>query len=412
MLLLEKEKRSIKTILIVFILFSILFASCASFKNLSIESNKQELPALIPYRVDKKWGFCDRYKKIVIPAVYDEVDFFSDGLAAVRINGNWGYIDTTGKLVIPAVYRDAFPFNGGLALVDDTNGKYSFIDKKGNIVIPPKNAPYTLMPAYKSSSENDLDCSLISFNDGLYPVILKNSLRGYIDEKGNLAIILPKSFDGAERFYEGFARVHSINGGYGFIDKTGKLITKQMYESAGVFSEGLAAVETYSNSPNEIFGKWGFIDTTGNLVIPAKYDNPYWTEGDYYFKEGYCRVKRDGKYYFIDRKGNEVLSLDYYAEPFSEGLALVASNAKYGFINTKGEIVIPMIYDGAKSFSEGLAAVQLNGKWGYIDKTGKVVIPMIYDVANKFKNGLALVYTDPAHAGYIDKNGTQYWEDN
>jgi translation initiation factor 6 (eIF-6) len=53
---------------------------------------------------------------------------------------------------------------------------------------------------------------------------------------------------------------------------------------------------------------------------------------------------------------------------FREGLAGVEINGKYGFIDTKGNLVIPPVYDDAWHFSEGLARVEINGKWGYIDK--------------------------------------------
>jgi len=58
------------------------------------------------------------------------------------------------------------------------------------------------------------------------------------------------------------------------------------------------------------------------------------------------------------------------ALPFSGGLALVYLNGKYGFIDTKGNTVVQPIYGGALPFSGGLALVYLNGKWGYIDTKG------------------------------------------
>ena len=46
-------------------------------------------------------------------------------------------------------------------------------------------------------------------------------------------------------------------------------------------------------------GKFGFIDTTGKEIIPANL--PY-DEVDI-FSDGLCRVKKDGLYGFIDKKG-------------------------------------------------------------------------------------------------------------
>lgn len=85
-------------------------------------------------------------------------------------------------------------------------------------------------------------------------------------------------------------------------------------------------------------------------------------------------------------------------------------DGKYGFIDIKGNIVIPPIFTSAKYFSEGLAAVQVGGrsyidsstdggqyigsekgKWGYIDRTGEIKIPPQFSEAREFSEGLAAV---------------------
>lgn len=53
-------------------------------------------PALILYRKGDSWGFCNRKKELVIPAVYDLVFGFADGLLRVQFNGKWGYMDMQG----------------------------------------------------------------------------------------------------------------------------------------------------------------------------------------------------------------------------------------------------------------------------------------------------------------------------
>ena len=48
---------------------------------------------LVMFEKDGKYGFA----KVVIPAKYDKVNDFVEGLAAVEANGKWGFIDKTGK---------------------------------------------------------------------------------------------------------------------------------------------------------------------------------------------------------------------------------------------------------------------------------------------------------------------------
>lgn len=80
-----------------------------------------------------KWGFFDGFKT-VIPAMYDEVAFFRDGLASVEIDEKCGYIDSTNNIVIPLDYETAMSFSEGYACVVK-GGKCGYIDKENNVVI-------------------------------------------------------------------------------------------------------------------------------------------------------------------------------------------------------------------------------------------------------------------------------------
>ncbi|MGB9694130.1 MAG: WG repeat-containing protein, partial [Fervidobacterium sp.] len=90
-----------KKILIVLLLLTVLFTSC----NISKNTTQSELPALIPYRVGKKWGFCDKDKKIIVEPVYREAHLFSEGLALVNLDGKFGYINDKGEMVIEPSYN-------------------------------------------------------------------------------------------------------------------------------------------------------------------------------------------------------------------------------------------------------------------------------------------------------------------
>ena len=51
--------------------------------------------------------------------------------------------------------------------------------------------------------------------------------------------------------------------------------------------------------------------------------------------------------YFMDSEGSFLFGRQFEGVgSFSEGLAGVQQNGKWGFINTKGEVVIPCVYDG------------------------------------------------------------------
>ncbi|ENZ6116086.1 WG repeat-containing protein, partial [Campylobacter coli] len=65
-------------------------------------------------------------------------------------------------------------------------------------------------------------------------------------------------------FSEGLAKV-KLNGKYGFIDKSGKIIAKPKFDYGEYFSEGLAGVK--------LNGRWGFMDKNGKIVIEPKFDD-------------------------------------------------------------------------------------------------------------------------------------------
>ena len=189
----------------------------------------------------------------------------------------------------------------------------------------------------------------------------------------------------------------------------------QKYKSLESFHDGLACVKRN--------GKYGYMNIKGEEVIPCNF-----TGADAYIN-GVARVVLNGKVQFIDVNGNVVplpsLASTQLEETTrlrsSNGLIIKKVNGKYGFVNEKGKIVIPCKYDEVYDFSEGLAAVRKGdywGFWGFINSKGEEVIPCKYDNAKPFKNGYAAVeqleYEDgepilsvepDPHWGVIDKNG-------
>jgi hypothetical protein len=104
------------------------------------EPAREKLTAPLPVdewrKIQKggKWGFYDGFK-IVIPAMYDEVFCFKDGLASVEISEKCGYIDCDNNVVIPLDYETAMSFSENLASVVK-NGKCGYINKNNETVIP------------------------------------------------------------------------------------------------------------------------------------------------------------------------------------------------------------------------------------------------------------------------------------
>lgn len=96
---------------------------------------------------DEKCGIIDGQGNVIVPFEYDDIGWFSEGLAIVEkttgktLEQRWnnrkcGYIDLDGKLVIPLKFKIARNFSEGLAAVENENYKVGYINKQGELVIP------------------------------------------------------------------------------------------------------------------------------------------------------------------------------------------------------------------------------------------------------------------------------------
>lgn len=251
----------------------------------------------------------------------------------------------------------------------------------------------------------------------LFPIRL-NGQFGYMDRTGK--IIVRPQFQNASDFHDGMAQVSSPAQGRGIVDATGKITLLSKFVWIGDFSEGLAEVEIWDGS-----GKAGYIDVTGALVIPAvwsSYEAPtsepimpeFWRKDrNSQFSEGLAAVRAaDGKFGYINRSGEVVIPPQFlYARPFSEGLAAVANEQlAFGYIDPRGKVVIPLtlqnIYPG--SFSEGLARVRASQEITYVDHKNNpqvVVKTGFYFAGYDFHDGMAKIGENTIWFGFIDRAG-------
>ena len=88
---------------------------------------------LAAVKKDGKWGFIDTHGREVIPAAYSRVEAFREGLAVVQKEQLWGYMDTSGSLVIPCMFQYAGPFKNGIACVGKDWYEWD-IDRQGRQV--------------------------------------------------------------------------------------------------------------------------------------------------------------------------------------------------------------------------------------------------------------------------------------
>ena len=146
-------------------------------------------------------------------------------------------------------------------------------------------------------------------------------------------------------------------------------------------------------------GKFGFINEDDEEIVSCKYEYA----DDFY--DGMAKVKSEEGWGFVNEDGEEIISCKYeYATSFSDGLARVKSEEGCGFINKDGEEIIPCKYEEVYGFSDGLAGVKSEEGWGFINKDGEEIIPCKYEDAKNFWDGLAIVKSEEGW-GFINKDG-------
>lgn len=279
---------------------------------------------LVPFKdtLTGKWGF-RKANGDVVPAIYDTITGFRDGVAQVSLVGPdgqllHGLMDADGRLIASPQFAHIRPLRDGLWAVEK-DGKWGFIGKdfgEGN---------YSVAPQFDKVGP---------LGDGNVPV-------GVIGQDGKMK--------------------------YGFVDQSGRPINNESYDRVFPFQNERAAVQ--------VGQKWGVIDQNGNTVVPPAYDRIDARASS----QGTMTIgvrQQDGSYKYgqIDRYGNPLNQPQFDAvKGYSEDLAAAQLSGKWGYIDGTGRWVVQPQFARADSFSRGAAKVQDATGIYYVDPQGNRV---------------------------------------
>ena len=372
---------------------------------------------------------------------YDELGWFSEGLAYVLKGDKYGFIDKLGHEIVPCRYDDACGFDYGVAVVS-LNDKAGAIDHRGRTVIP---------FVYDCINFRELGWDEIHYPEDSIAVASKDGKYGMIDVTGK--VIVPFEYDECFHFKEGLAAVVKDEK-VGFVNKNGDEIVPCTYEyyrsyiTPPEFNQGLAAVRKN--------GEWGYININGDVVIPFQKEligypfNKYslsliankngqlaiidktgqrvspwltfsrcsllrWKSGLIEYDDNGV-VSRGLGYLGLMRVDGEILLKpnEYYSHLFlgdDNGIAVVSNYTSTGafreglYSTITKQLVSPLMYDGISNiFSEGLIGAKKDSKWGFINLQNETIIPFCYDWAGGFSEGFAVVKRF-GKEGYVDRYG-------
>lgn len=302
----------------------------------------------------------------------------------VEMYGLWGFVNRNGETVIEPEYRKVSPFVDGISAVfldgDGVETGWGLIDTEGDYVIRPSYNGLTI------PSEG-----VVWAMDGDVPVAL--------DAKGEMLFELPQA-DAVWAYSDGMARFtcpdNVGNRVYGFVDRNGKVVVEPVFESAEDFSEGFAEVrkngkEYYINKKGEnAFGSQTFAGTRrfvgGRAAVLLDE------------KEGISGViDSKGELQFTKRGGVLLYGSDSYVFYTRDG---------FGLVDAKGEVVVSSLYEDIEPFYDNdLAPIRLGNRYGYVNRTGKIQIDPQWRLAKSFVNNeFAFAATDDMW-GMINRDG-------
>ena len=288
----------------------------------------------------------------IIPCIYDDGCYFSEGVAAECKDNKWGMVDYWNNTVIPFVYEEICICKNNL-INAKKNGKWGLIDKNNEIVV---DFLYDEIDCW-----NTRDCVV-------YPT-LKGNKWGLINRCNEIiedfiyddSQLISDNEDNAGEF------IILLKGDKKAIYSTKKqgFITEFIYDYIGYLSnDRFLAIKD---------NKTGFVDINGETVVPFVFDSCSHND----FSEGRCVVYKNDKAGVIDLEGNVIVPFKYYKiNDCSEGMIWAIDNKRNsGFLNRNGKIIIPFKkYDIYSNFNNGFSIVWDN-KLGqiYIDKKGNIL---------------------------------------
>ena len=351
-----------------------------SITTLNRDSNRQKYPqfdqfdnftnSLIKVRIGARYGCISKDSSIVIPIIYNKINFFATGLVIGTLNGYKSIIDDRGRIIIPPKYHDISRFKTNLFKVVLDN-KCALVDSMDNIIF--------------SFIYNDiLPGNLTSY------IVKDNSLFGVVNPEGKIEI--PFEYQKIEKFGNKLYKAR-LRGRLGLIDLTNKIEVPFEYQEIEKFPNTLCKVRKDN--------KFGLIDQKNNIIIPIDYQNIF------KFKKNIFKIKNNNQFGLIDSENNLIVPIEYQdILRFSHKFYKVKKKGLYGLIDSDNEIIIPIFYSNIFKFvySDELFMIKKGGYRGVVDEMNTDILTPIYDDIRLNDYGVFEV-TKNNKEGIIDKNG-------
>lgn len=301
---------------------------------------------------DGKVGLVNDNGGIIVEAKYAEIknlgNTYKNGYITVSEDGKYGVISTTKKQILENKYDEIAQIYLREYYLVKEGGKQKLIDSKGNTII-----------------ENGFDEIKSATSNGV--IFVKDNLYGELNTSGEITI--EAKYQDLKEATNG-TYIAKQNDKYGIIDQAQNINLEFNY--TGITYNEKAKLYLAENAEY----KTSIIDEKFNVKITG-------ILSEINVDKSYIRMRIDDGYKYYNLKCEEKSNTEILED---NTLFLSKKNGKYGYVDKKGNVVVDYIYDDATEQNEyGYAAVKKSGLWGSIDKDGKVIIEPKYNLENNLK---------------------------
>lgn len=234
-----------------------------------------------------------------------------------------------------------------------------------------------------------------------------SALNGYITVfDGNQWTVLDETGTAVRGKFSYIGMINSSGKGLYINNIDARLIDKQSVtrarfeheiEEAGYYSE------TYKLLPVKIDGKWKYMNDKGEF-LPGTFE----IAGCFY--QGKAAAYTGTKWVLIDAEGVQTelpfedVKLDLYGSYVQNGIIIAKNNGKYHFFDMEfvqiGEFEAE---DIDICIGSNLIAFKNQGLWGFVDSEGNIKQEPVYHGAKSFANGYAAICDENGKWGFINE---------
>ncbi|HQQ94955.1 MAG TPA: WG repeat-containing protein [Bacteroidia bacterium] len=324
------------------------------------------------------WKFINRQGQVISPE-YEEINELCEGVYTVKSHGQYGALNEYGQRILPAQYEYLGNFKNGLAIYRE-NDLYGFVDKEGfqqraiydwisdfdeyGLAVFRINNRFGLVNL-RGEALLPAEYDQIMALDEDYFMLIQNNRYGFYHKSScfvtAIAFDYQKDKPAAYYYRNHWFRLIKTKS-QALVDANGVLrVNFGVYEDCGFFGNGLLPVKKHA--------KWGYVDRKLQTAVPLKYD---WA-GE--FVDSLALTRKGLTYEVIDLNGKLRFRSDKPLERFGSRYFLRNVETGMQILNASGDVFCDQILEIQRPEAGILALVLKNQEVRLMDTETFVILP-------------------------------------